>query len=54
MLADGVTLGAGTLKLGRRDFLRELTTIRAGSPGALERFGTFFPGLPCGRCTARG
>ncbi|GAA3435472.1 hypothetical protein GCM10018954_050780 [Kutzneria kofuensis] len=44
VLADGVTLGAGTLKLGRRDFLRELTTIRAGSPGALERFGTFFLG----------
>jgi cholesterol oxidase len=44
VLADGVTLGAGELRLGRLAFLRELTTIRAASPGVLERFGAFFLG----------
>ncbi len=44
VLAGDVTLGAGTLTLGRLDFLRELTTLRAASPSVLERFGTFFLG----------
>jgi cholesterol oxidase len=44
ILCDGVTLGAGELRLGGLDFLRELTTIRAAGPSVLERFGTFFLG----------
>jgi cholesterol oxidase len=44
ILADDVELGAGELRLGGLDFLRELTTIRVDSPATLERFGAFFLG----------
>jgi cholesterol oxidase len=44
---DAKTLGVGVLHIRKRDFVRQLTTLRADGPdpaGTLRKFGTFFLG----------